>query len=89
MRDLQQNGWHVIGVDHIECDFQSARPDVFHILELRDANVWTQIDLAEIDPIFQLAADMGGAGYVFSCQNDAQIMTNSSLINLNFLRVLQ
>lgn len=89
VKDLQRKGWHVTGVDLVECNFQCAQPDVYHKLDLRDANVWTQIDLNAFDRVYQLAADMGGAGYVFSGQNDAQIMTNSSLINLNFLHALQ
>jgi GDP-D-mannose 3',5'-epimerase len=89
VKDLQHKGWHVTGVDLVECNFKSAQPDVYHKLDLRDAYVWTEIDLNAFDRVYQLAADMGGAGYVFSGQNDAQIMTNSSLINLNFLHALQ
>lgn len=39
----------------------------------------------EFDEVYQLAADMGGAGYIFTGENDANIMHNSSLINLNVL----
>ena len=42
-------------------------------------------DKIEFDEIYQLAADMGGAGYIFTGENDANIMYNSSLINLNVL----
>lgn len=38
------------------------------------------------DEIYQFAADMGGAGYIFTGENDANIMENSALINLNLLR---
>lgn len=38
------------------------------------------------DEIYQFAADMGGAGYIFTGDNDSQIMENSALINLNLLR---
>lgn len=38
------------------------------------------------DEIYQFAADMGGAGYIFTGENDSQIMENSALINLNLLR---
>jgi nucleoside-diphosphate-sugar epimerase len=37
------------------------------------------------DEVYQLAADMGGAGYIFSGENDANVMHNSALINLNVL----
>ena len=40
-------------------------------------------DKAGFDEVYQLAADMGGAGFVFSGDNDAEIMHNSALINLN------
>ncbi|NDI24522.1 MAG: NAD-dependent epimerase/dehydratase family protein, partial [Actinobacteria bacterium] len=40
----------------------------------------------EFDEIYQLAADMGGAGYIFSGDNDANVMNNSATINLNVLR---
>jgi nucleoside-diphosphate-sugar epimerase len=35
------------------------------------------------DEVYQLAADMGGAGYIFTGENDANVMHNSALINLN------
>ena len=38
------------------------------------------------DEIYQFAADMGGAGYIFTGEHDSQIMENSALINLNLLR---
>ncbi len=37
----------------------------------------------QFDEVYQLAADMGGAGYIFSGENDANVMHNSALINLN------
>jgi nucleoside-diphosphate-sugar epimerase len=39
----------------------------------------------KFDEVYQLAADMGGAGYIFTGENDADIMHNSALINLNVL----
>lgn len=42
-------------------------------------------DKLQFDEVYQLAADMGGAGYIFTGENDADIMYNSSLINLNVL----
>ena len=42
-------------------------------------------DLQLFDEIYQFAADMGGAGYIFTGENDADIMHNSALINLNVL----
>ncbi len=40
----------------------------------------------DFDEIYQLAADMGGAGYIFTGENDADVMCNSASINLNVLR---
>jgi len=42
--------------------------------------------ITSFDEIYQFAADMGGAGYIFTGENDSQIMENSALINLNLLR---
>jgi len=42
-----------------------------------------QNDLNAFDEVYQLAADMGGAGYIFTGDNDANVMHNSALINLN------
>ena len=44
-----------------------------------------RVDLSRFDEIYQLAADMGGAGYIFTGENDADIMHNSATINLNML----
>ena len=41
--------------------------------------------LADIDDVYQLAADMGGAGYIFTGEHDAAVMHNSASINLNIL----
>jgi nucleoside-diphosphate-sugar epimerase len=67
--------------------------DEFIIGDLRDPNVVASVMLApgqpigsklnSFDEVYQLAADMGGAGYIFTGDNDANVMHNSSLINLN------
>jgi len=51
---------------------------------LRDPAV-VRSALAEIDEVYQLAADMGGAGYIFTGEHDAAVMHNSATINLNIL----
>ena len=43
----------------------------------------------EFDEIYQFAADMGGAGYIFTGEHDADVMNNSATINLNILRKRQ
>lgn len=40
-------------------------------------------EVLSFDEVYQLAADMGGAGYIFTGENDANVMHNSALINLN------
>ena len=53
--------------------------------DLRDINVVREVVTSDLDEIYQLAADMGGAGFVFTGDNDADIMHNSALCNLNVL----
>ena len=72
-------------------EFGATAADDFLIADLRDAASWEKaLDLStsleqslQFDEAYQLAADMGGAGFVFSGENDAQIMHNSCMINLH------
>ena len=57
--------------------------DKFIIGDLKQQFFCDQIFNTKFDEVYQLAADMGGAGYIFTGDNDANIMTNSALINLN------
>jgi nucleoside-diphosphate-sugar epimerase len=59
--------------------------DVFIIGDLRDPAVVSKSMKYDIDEVYQLAADMGGAGYIFTGNNDANVMNNSALININVL----
>ncbi|MTV47186.1 NAD-dependent epimerase/dehydratase family protein, partial [Streptococcus pneumoniae] len=61
--------------------FTKSDADVFHIADLRSNGVVQA--LMDCDEVYQLAADMGGAGYVFTGEHDFDIMTNSVQINLN------
>lgn len=64
--------------------------DDFIVGDLRNPNLVKSsliIDNQGVDEVYQLAADMGGAGYIFTGENDADIMHNSSIINLNVLKV--
>ena len=58
----------------------------FIVGDLRDPNVVSLVIDDTIDEVYQLAADMGGAGYIFTGENDANVMHNSSLINLNVVK---
>jgi GDP-D-mannose 3',5'-epimerase len=80
---LKQQGHYVIGVDIKPHEYHESDADEFHIRDLREQSSVRRLITADIDTIYQLAADMGGAGYIFTGENDANIMHNSALINLN------
>lgn len=89
-RRLKNEGFWVRGVDLKYPEFSSKEEmDDFMIGDLRDPNVWEKILDRDFDEVYQLAADMGGAGFVFTGENDANIMHNSALINLNCLHYLK
>ncbi|MBC8488079.1 MAG: NAD-dependent epimerase/dehydratase family protein [Bacteroidetes bacterium] len=52
-------------------------------IRLQDMLMTGAEDKNSFDEVYQLAADMGGAGFVFTGENDAEIMHNSAMINLN------
>lgn len=87
---LRSEGYFVVGADIKPPEFvESPTPDEFHLMDLRiHENLKSLIEGADFDEIYQLAADMGGAGYIFSGENDANVMHNSSQINLNLLDAL-
>ena len=82
---LKAKGYWVRGVDIKYNEWQPVHEfaDEFIQADLRDINVVRQVVSKDIDEIYQLAADMGGAGFVFTGENDADIMHNSALVNLN------
>jgi nucleoside-diphosphate-sugar epimerase len=80
---LMDQGHHVHGVDLKYPEFSDAKADEFTFADLRDPTHVNLVIQDDIDELYQLAADMGGAGYVFSGENDADIFHNSALINLN------
>lgn len=86
VKRLKQEGYWVRGVDLKYPEFSETLADDFVIGDLRDFDLCRAIVDTKFDEVYQLAADMGGAGYVFTGDNDADIMTNSSLINLNIIR---
>jgi GDP-D-mannose 3', 5'-epimerase len=63
--------------------------DEFHVMDLTNFDDCRKIIDSTVDEIYQLAADMGGAGYVFTGDNDANIMHNSVSINLNVLKCME
>ncbi len=82
---LKSEGYYVVGVDLKHHEFANSTADKFIIGDLRDRNFVAQVVTPDVDEIYQLAADMGGAGYIFTGDNDADVMHNSASINLNVL----
>jgi len=85
VKRLKQEGYWVRGIDLKPPAFSSTAADEFIQGDLRDPQICAQVVDRKFDEVWQLAADMGGAGYLFTGDNDAQIMHNSALINLNIL----
>ena len=83
---LKSEGYWVRGVDKKLPEFSASSADDFVLGDLREKLVVRKVIDHDFDEIYQLAADMGGAGYIFTGVNDASIMYNSSVINLNVLK---
>ena len=86
---LQREGYWVRGVDLKHHEFMGLQADDFVIGDLRDPVVVDAVTSDGIDEIYQFAADMGGAGFVFTGENDADIMHNSGLCNMNMAKAAQ
>jgi nucleoside-diphosphate-sugar epimerase len=84
VRRLKREGFWVRGVDLKHNEFSPSAADEFLIGDLRDPSVVREV-AAGVDEVYQLAADMGGAGYIFTGDHDADVMHNSATINLNML----
>jgi GDP-D-mannose 3', 5'-epimerase len=80
---LKKEGYWVRGVDLKHPEFSVTAADDFVVADLRLASSWEAILDQPFDEVYQLAADMGGAGFVFSGAHDAEIMHNSAMINLH------
>ena len=85
---LKAEGYWVRGVDLKENEFGNMAADDFVLGDLRDPRVCDALfdgvlEGRSIDEVYQLAADMGGAGYIFTGEHDADVMHNSATINLN------
>jgi GDP-D-mannose 3', 5'-epimerase len=85
VKRLRKEKFWVRGVDLKYPEFSETEADDFLIGDLRDPDLCRQIADMKFDEVYQLAADMGGAGFVFTGENDADIMHNSAMINLNML----
>lgn len=89
VRRLKAEGFWVRGVDIKMPEFRATEADDFVQGDLRDPVLTRRVTDRVFDEVYQLAADMGGAGFVFTGENDAEIMHNSATINLNMLDALQ
>lgn len=85
---LKSKGYRVIGADLKLPEFSVTTADEFKIGDLRSIEFVESLFSIPVDEVYQLAADMGGAGYLFTGENDADVMHNSVLINLNLLNVV-
>jgi GDP-D-mannose 3',5'-epimerase len=85
VKKLKAEGNWVRGVDLKYPEYAKTHADDFVIGDLRDPVVCKKVADQPFDEVYQLAADMGGAGFVFSGNHDADIMHNSALINLNMI----
>ena len=83
VKRLKNEGYWVRGVDLKMHEYVESLADEFVIGDLRDPQFIEEVIDKPFDELYQLAADMGGAGFVFSGENDADIMHNSAMINLN------
>ena len=94
VKRLKKLGYWVRAVDLKLTEFSDTQADDFVVGDLRDPLLVSKVmyapgQLSEkdrenaFDEVYQLAADMGGAGYIFTGENDANVMHNSALINLN------
>ena len=86
VKKLKLEGYWVRGADVKEPDFSGTEADEFLTGDLTDQAFCDDVTNIEFDEIYQFAADMGGAGYIFTGEHDADVMNNSASINLNILR---
>src|SRR3990167_11434309 len=84
VKRLKSEDWYVVGLDRKKPEYEKTSADKFLI---KDARMVVNIPhLKDFDRVYQLAAEKGGAGYVFTGENDADILTNSLAINQAILR---
>ena len=89
VKRLKNKGYIVVAVDLKYPEFDTTSADEFIIGDLRFQDVVKEIFTKDFDEVYQLAADMGGAGFIFTGENDADIMHNSAQININVAETLK
>jgi GDP-D-mannose 3',5'-epimerase len=83
VRRLKLGGFWVRGVDVKLPDYEESEADEFVVGDLRQQDFCERVIDRGFHEVYQLAADMGGAGYIFTGKHDADIIHNSAMINLN------
>ena len=86
VKRLKKEGYWVRGVDIKETEFSYTEADDFVIGNLTVQSIARAVIDRTFDEIYQFAADMGGAGYIFTGDHDADVMDNSATVNLNMIR---
>lgn len=89
VKRLKEEGWEVEVVDLKKAPFGDSVADTEHISDACTLSHYLGFKWNDFDRIYQLAADMGGAGFVFTGDNDADILTNSLSINLHVAKELK
>jgi len=89
VKQLKREGFWVRGVDLKYPEFSPTAANDFVIGDLRDQSICRAVLDQPFDEVYQLAADMGGAGYIFTGEHDADVMHNSATINLNIVDLAQ
>ncbi len=84
VKRLKAEGFWVRGADLKQHEYAATEADEFLVGDLCDQE-FAKAAVQNIDEVYQLAADMGGAGYIFTGEHDASVMYNSASINLNVL----
>src|SRR6201999_4351422 len=87
VRRLKREGFWVRGVDLKLPEFGPTEADDFVVGDLRRQDVCHSVIDCQFDELYQFAADMGGAGYIFTGDYDAAVMHDSALINLNVIEL--
>src|SRR5438094_4999591 len=86
VKRLKQEGCWVRGVDLKRPEFAPTAADDFHLLDLREKDACERalsLESGKFDSVYQLAADMGGMGFIHSAE--CEIMRNSALVNINMI----
>ena len=83
VNQLRKEGYWVMGVDIKHPEFSPSQANFFWINDLTDPTIYRFFKSYDFDEVYQFAANMGGAGFVFVGRNDFEILTNNVAINVN------